>query len=1027
MIPLQLTLEGLYSYQQRQTVDFTRLTSAAIFGIFGSVGSGKSSILEAITFALYGRTDRLNLAGDNRNYNMMNLKSDELYIEFIFKTGKPEQEYMACVRGRRNSKRFEDVKALDRTAYLKNGNDWIPVEPEKLEEVIGLSYENFKRTIIIPQGKFQEFLQLGRAERTQMMKELFNLGRFELFFKVTPLESRNNERMQHLQGQLQQLGEINPDEIRQNEEKLATLQKETATLSKKLGTQREQNSAWEKLRELFEKLKKESENLSVLQAQKEGYDQLAAGIREFEHCLMMFKPLLETKKETVARIGSLKKEIFSDQEKYKKLEDTLAKLSQEYEQVRPAYQQREQLRQQADELKKMLRIRELAEETENLQGRIEKGETYIKDYQSKIKETKENLNGYSTQLREMKNQRPDMSLLSKAREWHTEQNRLIKLIADEEKEIQLLEQASEKIQHEISNLHHQKEFQSLSWPDDPAELLNVLNHHTEALKKQGAELTQRMNEHTVQLRLQEYATSLEDGKPCPLCGSESHPMVLDVQDVSAHLNQLKDEESRLQDRQKLTEKITRKVSELGTTLRLNRENLQKETEKLSRIKTEAGALQQQFTWKESWKEEKKVAEAFEHAEKLNHQIQELEEKAEKEQKQAEEKEKNLKKYEESITGFQQQMTARQAEQSTLEKQLTLVKPDDYVGKENAQVEKEAGTLLERYNKLEATFNSLQQSIETTGREKDLLAGRLEANKKTLEKEQAALLSLEHKLKQLLQDSNYKNQEEVEAILNRTTNLEADKKRLETWKQQVASAQERVNGLKQETAGKEYDPDSHKKINEEITAGESVLSEKMQAQGTLTSLIARQQKDMERAGELKKELEVAQLRAEDLKTLKQLFKGSGFVNYISSVHLQNLCNAANDRFFKLTRQKLSLEITDDNTFQVRDFMNGGKTRNIKTLSGGQTFQAALSLALALADSIQQMTASDENFFFLDEGFGSLDKESLDIVFDTIKSLRKENRIVGVISHVEEMQQEIDTHLRIVNDTEQGSRIMRSWEV
>jgi exonuclease SbcC len=124
--------------------------------------------------------------------------------------------------------------------------------------------------------------------------------------------------------------------------------------------------------------------------------------------------------------------------------------------------------------------------------------------------------------------------------------------------------------------------------------------------------------------------------------------------------------------------------------------------------------------------------------------------------------------------------------------------------------------------------------------------------------------------------------------------------------------------------------------------------------------------------------------------------------------------------------MSLELADDNTFQVRDFMNGGKVRSVKTLSGGQTFQAALSLALALADSIQNFTDSAQNFFFLDEGFGSLDKDSLDIVFDTLKSLRKENRIVGVISHVEEMQQEIDTHLRIVNHEERGSLINVSWE-
>jgi exonuclease SbcC len=144
-----------------------------------------------------------------------------------------------------------------------------------------------------------------------------------------------------------------------------------------------------------------------------------------------------------------------------------------------------------------------------------------------------------------------------------------------------------------------------------------------------------------------------------------------------------------------------------------------------------------------------------------------------------------------------------------------------------------------------------------------------------------------------------------------------------------------------------------------------------------------------------------------------------------VHLQQLCNAANERFYKLTQQKLRLEVSESNNFLVRDFMNNGQLRSVKTLSGGQKFQAALSLALALADSIQIHSKSKQNFFFLDEGFGSLDNESLGMVFETLRSLRKENRIVGIISHVQEMQQEIDTCLNIVNDEETGSRIEANW--
>src|SRR5690554_3522496 len=141
MIPLELTIQGLYSYQSKQTIDFKKLTAANLFGIFGTVGSGKSSILEAITYAIYGNTTRLNNSGDNRNYNMMNLKSNELLIDFTFEAGSDSATYRAAVKGKRNSKNFDEVKTFARIAYRKSGNAWIPVEIKELETAIGLSYD----------------------------------------------------------------------------------------------------------------------------------------------------------------------------------------------------------------------------------------------------------------------------------------------------------------------------------------------------------------------------------------------------------------------------------------------------------------------------------------------------------------------------------------------------------------------------------------------------------------------------------------------------------------------------------------------------------------------------------------------------------------------------------------------------------------------------------------------------------------------------------------------------------------------
>ncbi|MFK7925457.1 MAG: SbcC/MukB-like Walker B domain-containing protein, partial [Bacteroidia bacterium] len=197
-------------------------------------------------------------------------------------------------------------------------------------------------------------------------------------------------------------------------------------------------------------------------------------------------------------------------------------------------------------------------------------------------------------------------------------------------------------------------------------------------------------------------------------------------------------------------------------------------------------------------------------------------------------------------------------------------------------------------------------------------------------------------------------------------------------------------------------------------------------GSLQNDLNRLQKDWQRKQSLQKEYDQLDTRRENLKVLRNLFYSSGFVNYVSTIYLENLCRAANERFMRLTRGALRLEKSPhNNTFDVIDQLNGGRRRSVKTLSGGQTFQASLCLALALADQVQQQAEEKQNFFFLDEGFGSQDKNSLSIIFETLKSLRKENRIIGLISHVEELQQEIGAYLHIHNDPELGSQIQASW--
>ena len=1024
MIPIKLTIQGLYSYQEKQTIDFTQLTSANLFGIFGAVGSGKSSILEAITFAIYGKTDRLNLSGDNRNYNMMNLKSNDLLIEFVFETGKDQTAYQAVVKGRRNGKKFEEVKTLERSAYRNDGGNWIPIEPESLEKAIGLSYDNFKRTIIIPQGQFQEFLQLGNKDRTQMMKELFNLERFELYYKVASLENRNNAQKENLDGQLKQLGAIDPEQVKFYEEQSGKLRTEIAQLSKSLTDQQKLEVEWRKLQELVVKLADIQLKLKGLKDQEPEFASLEKTILNYEQCMVQFKSQLDALAQSEKKI-SQKTEIIEKEEIQLKLAgEEIIRTEKEYGLVKRDYDQRDRLRQQADELVKISRLNVLQATIHTNRERLEKGSQVLNETIELLEKRKLEKGKLESEIRANKENLPDLALLSQAKIWHTENKNLTHQIAEINEETGKQQNDVQRLKEAIKLQFTQPIFVGISEIAGVSEGVSFLNEKMAEGKKQIAELDLQLEHFRVQVKLEEYAVNLHDGEACPLCGSVNHPAVLSPESVSEALKQANQTKSALEKEITVASEQLAQLSDLG-----NRENLRAEQLK-ELVQKQKVAIQKltdhaaRFIWN-GFQEEQVVNEAFAKAEILQKILKEKETELEKLRIQEEKEVLNKEKYRAELEKIKTAQAVAQAEIETLSGQILLLDIADYKQKSSTEIENEKQLLLQRNVLIEKQYTELTNQLTKLRKEKDTVSGSLEANRKELLQERDLLASLQKELDLRLQQSKYGDIDEVKSVLKLEINLDAEKKKLADFRQQFMVVQNQVQQVQQEIANRNYEPEKHQQLLSEIARGKELLNQRNQELGKVEELLRKLQHDLENQAQLRKELENLEMRAENIKTLKSLFKASGFVNYISSVYLQNLCNAANDRFFQLTRQKLSLEITEDNNFQVRDFLNGGKVRSVKTLSGGQTFQAALSLALALADNIQKITDSNQNFFFLDEGFGSLDKDSLAVVFDTLKSLRKENRIVGVISHVEEMQQEIDTHLRIENHEESGSRILTSW--
>ena len=264
-------------------------------------------------------------------------------------------------------------------------------------------------------------------------------------------------------------------------------------------------------------------------------------------------------------------------------------------------------------------------------------------------------------------------------------------------------------------------------------------------------------------------------------------------------------------------------------------------------------------------------------------------------------------------------------------------------------------------------------------------------------------------------------EEVSQILCTPIAIEENRKKIQDFKIRYEVLCEQIKELEAKFANVSFDP----KVFAEIERQYMLKQQDVKALHEQCIRIASELERITQALVTKKELlkSVAALstRQEHIKLLENIFRGQGFVQYISSIYLQQLCQHANERFHRMTRGQLSLQIGENNEFEIIDYLNEGKSRSVKTLSGGQAFQVSLSLALALAESVQSEASADKNFFFIDEGFGTQDTESVNIVFETMANLLKDNRIVGIISHVEELKERIPMSLTITNDPEKGSLI------
>ena len=1008
MIPLQLTLEGLYSYQKRQTIDFQTLTEAGLFGIFGQVGSGKSSILEAISFALYGETERLH-SRDNRAYNMMNLKSNRSYIEFDF-INFENKKFRATREFKRNSKNFEDVKA-SAVLYEWKNDTWVTLETTKADEIIGLTYANFKRTIIIPQGQFKEFLELGAKDRTVMMKEIFGLERFDLQYKIADLSNENKSKTGFLEGQLQGYEEINEEHIsrqkeivKQQTEIYNSITLEFKDLEKKYLKQTT-------LKADFELLGHKTELLKKLEIQKIEVDVLEKKTEKYDQVFKVFNPLLSEKLK-LEKLQAGQAEDQTQQKKIlEKIEGEFTRVKKDLETISPQFKALEENKIQEHDLNLIVQMLAFSEEIKKVKDRTKNGGEKVNEVINEQVLLEEKIALFTKNSDDLKAKRIDADVLLNVGKWFSTNQYLKESFLNQSQKVIDCKANIQQISEELKVLKiNEKTY------------LEDFKSKMELLENQKINLNDQRNHLEVQQKLAHFSTELHDGESCPLCGALDHPNIVEFTDVKAEIENVESQLRDLEVEQKAHHNESSAIEKMLERKKIFENQLEAEEEACEKIKLNQKNHLNAFEWKEFHAEneaefEQKRKEAI-HLEK---QIEELSLKISVEQKNRQNSQQNLDKFKKALQDLQLQENKVETQISSNQSNLKFLNWNDFKDENRVKIEKNLA-------QLRISNRETEENYQLLTRKETELSPKLAAQKAIVDQLEKRISEIENEifshhllLNEALLSFQFDTVSDVQKILAEEIKVGENREIIHNFKMEFGILTNSISELSLKLKDFTFDHEEFARLENDF---ETKKGETQSAGETLAKLkgeIDRLEIEFKKKEVLLKELGQLKKRAENLKVMTNLFKGAGFVQYASSIYLRQLCDHANIRFHRMTRNQLSLQLNENNDFEIVDYLNEGRKRSVKTLSGGQAFQVSFSLALALAESVQSHAIAERNFFFIDEGFGTQDPESVQVVFETLLSLQKENRIVGIISHVEELKEKMPVSLNITKDDERGSLI------
>jgi len=1024
MKPIRLVLTAFGPYRDSETIDFSVLEDRGLFVISGNTGAGKTTIFDAICFALYGSA-----SGEDRSETRMlrsHFAEDEVHtaVDYLFAVGARTYRVFRQMPHRRGSNKNETGGKAELYETTDGGEtpcvDRFTVSDvnAKIESLLGLTREQFGQIVMLPQGEFRKLLTSDTENKEDILRRIFRTG---LYQKIEDRFHRQNRELQEALKQAKGMQDVYSKQARQS-----LPQREGSALSATL------DQEYSSMAQISEGL---SQEIAFYEALAEeigrGKVGLETRLREREQALREAHALearfaqLTEKREQLGILEQRKEEA-AESERRLKLAEQAARLAPYEEQVLEAAKQFESKR---DTLESKLRD---AGEAERAYATAE--ERYRLE-EARGEERKE----ADRELARLAELKPIVQTLDERRV------EVERLAVDErtatgkrestERELEGLREEKRNIAESLKRAEEEtaklpetmQRYEQMRNKYKLLKELDELDKRLESFSKQGEELSRTAlklkAEHdraeTLWLEGQAglLAVHLHDGQPCPVCGSESHPAkAVPVESVPT-----REKLQEAKDRLRAAERELGEASAQAAAASAGRSGR-------ADLVAEYGITEEPFEVQLACAEAEGKSLRLE-ADRLKQQaeaVQTLRLEAEKRDSRLE----SLQADRERLLAEQHRLSVeRSAKQSVLDNELSRVpenlrSPDKLVLRFGEQ-----SALVERLN---AAWGEAQRLLQST--QAKLVEEKTNVVQATSQLEEAELQrkQAEERFSGQLDKfgfgtaDDYRAAKMSDADRERLSALiEQFKLQLSTLAQQVSELEGELNGIaRTDSAAIQTEVGEIKERLEQIIA-------ELHAAGGHEREARRLLGAISETEEQYRELERKQQLVADI---YQMLKGDNpqkisFERYILIEFLEQILHAANARLNDLSNGQFKLERSD--RLESRGKQSGlgldvydaytGQNRDVKSMSGGEKFNASLCLALGMTDVIQAYQGGVSiEMMFIDEGFGSLDEDSLNKAIAALVDLRRSGRMIGVISHVPELKMAFPAVLEVSKTKEGHSR-------